>query len=150
MGRSRELGAISNPSMEEKASNSDSDSDSYSSSENCPVLLGQNSDRMRKLCGSLYGVSTDRPQWEQYRRSTDFLYFGAVYRNGLRRFIISGGAHWHFRRYQVTRSLVDAAPYRVPQILHFGASSFLARFKRPSSLEFHGIKCIRSNIGKTP
>jgi hypothetical protein len=80
MGRSRELGAISNPSMEEKASNSDSDSDSYSSSENCPVLLGQNSDRMRKLCGSLYGVSTDRPQWEQYRRSTDFLSTGPVCR----------------------------------------------------------------------
>ena len=28
--------AVFNPSMEEKASNSDSDSDSYSSSENCP------------------------------------------------------------------------------------------------------------------
>ena len=79
-----------------------------------------------------------------------FNYCGLVYLIGLRRFTNSGGAHWHRRRYQVTRSLVDAAPYGVPHVLHLGASSFLARFNRPSLLEFHGIKCIRSNIGKTP
>ena len=72
--------ALFNPSMEGKYSSSSSSSSSYSSSENCPDSLGQNSDRMRKICGSLYGVSTDRPQWEQYGPSTDFLSTGPVCR----------------------------------------------------------------------
>ena len=105
---------------------------------------------MRICCGSFRHCSTRQPLREQVRTATVFLHFDSVNRNCLRRFTISGGAHAHRRLYHVTRSLVDAALYEVPQVLHAGASFFFARFNRPSLLEFHGIKCISSNIGKTP
>ena len=51
--------ALFNPSMEGKYSSSSSSS--YSSSENCPVPLGQNSDRTRTECGNSAGPSVEVP-----------------------------------------------------------------------------------------